>query len=56
MKIKKNRMERNLKKNEKRYSSEPEVMLIWCWSKFKSIQEAMNFLVYTAGRHSKLGG
>ena len=33
MKMKKNRMERNLKKNEKRYSSEPEVMLIWCWVK-----------------------
>ena len=33
MKIKKNRMERNLKKNEKRYCSEPEVMLIWCWVK-----------------------
>ena len=32
-KMKKNRMERNLKKNEKRYSSEPEVMLIWCWVK-----------------------
>ena len=29
MKMKKKRMERNLKKNEKRYSSEPEVMLIW---------------------------
>lgn len=33
MKMKKNRMERNLKKDEKRYSSEPEVMLIWCWVK-----------------------
>ena len=24
---------KKFKKNEKRYSSEPEVMLIWCWVK-----------------------
>ena len=26
-------IEKKFKKNEKRYSSEPEVMLIWCWVK-----------------------
>ena len=35
IKIKKTSVQKikNLKKNEKRYSSEPEVMLIWCWVK-----------------------
>ncbi len=33
VKMKKNRMERNLKKERKRYGSNPEVMLIWMWVK-----------------------